>query len=237
MALSVLSSRRRAWARRSLRTRSLKFWPVARLKYLEKVGSGIPTRGNRYAHEVAQDDLFAQLLLDCMDGEATPTLQPVPGIDLDEYKHTLIERFSNGHIRDTLVRLCAESSDRIPTWLLPVIRINLAQGGEVRRSTGMRSLNGRSLRETALRTLPIVTGAVCAMDMYGVLVDPQGQVFFLVSSMTAMIFGVAAFSSASVGLKHPRGGGTAPASKATLSCSPEELTYGFVTRHLEGGVN
>lgn len=93
--------------------------------------------GYRYAHEVCQDPLFAQFLLDYMDKEATPTLQPVPGIDLDEYKHTLIERFSNEHVRDTLARLCAESSDRIPKWLLPVIRINLENGGEIRRSAAI----------------------------------------------------------------------------------------------------
>jgi mannitol 2-dehydrogenase len=57
----------------------------------------------------------------------------VPGVDLDEYKHTLIERFSNPHIRDTIARLCAQSSDRIPKFLLPVIRQQLATGGEIRR--------------------------------------------------------------------------------------------------------
>ena len=93
--------------------------------------------GYRYAHEVAQDHLFAQFLLDYMDKEATPTLQPVPGIDLNDYKHTLIERFSNEHIRDTLARLCAESSDRIPKWLLPVIRTNLEAGGEILRSAAI----------------------------------------------------------------------------------------------------
>ncbi|MET1089625.1 MAG: mannitol dehydrogenase family protein [Arthrobacter sp.] len=93
--------------------------------------------GYRYAHEVCQDPLFAQFLLDYMDKEATPTLQPVPGIDLDDYKRTLIERFSNEHVRDTLARLCAESSDRIPKWLLPVIRINLQNGGEIQRSAAI----------------------------------------------------------------------------------------------------
>jgi mannitol 2-dehydrogenase len=93
--------------------------------------------GYRYAHEVCQDPLFAQFLLDYMDKEATPTLQPVPGIDLDNYKHTLIERFSNEYVRDTLARLCAESSDRIPKWLLPVIRLNLENGGEIHRSTAI----------------------------------------------------------------------------------------------------
>jgi len=69
-----------------------------------------------------------------MDHEATPTLAPVPGVDLQQYKLQLIERFANPEIRDTLARLCAESSDRIPKWLLPVIREQLATGGEIARS-------------------------------------------------------------------------------------------------------
>jgi mannitol 2-dehydrogenase len=93
--------------------------------------------GYRYAHEVAQDPLFARFLLDYMDKEATPTLQPVPGIDLEAYKRTLIERFSNEHVKDTLARLCAESSDRIPKWLLPVIRANLELEGEIHRSAAI----------------------------------------------------------------------------------------------------
>jgi mannitol 2-dehydrogenase len=72
-----------------------------------------------------------------MDREATPTLPPVPGIDLEEYKQTLLARFSNPNVRDTVARLCAESSDRIPKWLLPVIRQNLATGGEIKRSAAI----------------------------------------------------------------------------------------------------
>ena len=90
--------------------------------------------GYQLVHEVAQDPLFAEFLLSYMDVEATPTLQPVPGIDLEDYKRTLIVRFSNAGVRDTVARLCAESSDRIPTWLLPVVRENLAHGGQVHRA-------------------------------------------------------------------------------------------------------
>ncbi len=93
--------------------------------------------GYRYAHEAARDPIIAQFLLDYMDKEASPTLHPVPGVDLEAYKHTLIERFSNEHVRDTLARLCAESSDRIPKWLLPVIRENLEQGGDIHRSAAI----------------------------------------------------------------------------------------------------
>jgi mannitol 2-dehydrogenase len=40
-------------------------------------------------------------------------------------------------VKDTVARLCAESSDRIPKWLLPVIRHNLETGGEILRSTAV----------------------------------------------------------------------------------------------------
>jgi len=75
--------------------------------------------GYRLVHEVAQDPLFANFLLDYMNHEATPTLAPVPGIDLEGYKHQLIERFSSAAVRDTVARLCAESSDRIPQFCFP----------------------------------------------------------------------------------------------------------------------
>jgi mannitol 2-dehydrogenase len=67
-----------------------------------------------------------------MNREATPTLAPVPGINLEEYKHQLIARFSNAAVRDTVARLCAKGSDRIPNFLLPVIQENLAAGRDVR---------------------------------------------------------------------------------------------------------
>ncbi|WP_433734664.1 mannitol dehydrogenase family protein [Nocardia sp. CA-129566] len=87
--------------------------------------------GYRLVHEAAQDPVFQRFLMRYMDREATPTLHPVPGVDLDRYKHTLIERFANPAIGDTIARLCAESSDRIPKWLLPVVRRQLATGGEI----------------------------------------------------------------------------------------------------------
>jgi mannitol 2-dehydrogenase len=93
--------------------------------------------GYRLVHEVAQDQLFANFLLDYMNREATPTLAPVPGIDLDAYKLQLIERFSNAAVRDTVARLCARSSERIPTWLVPVIRENLAAGRDVTLSAAV----------------------------------------------------------------------------------------------------
>jgi mannitol 2-dehydrogenase len=94
--------------------------------------------GYRYAHEVCSDPEFVDFLLNYMDFEGTPTLHPVEGIDLFKYKRTLIERFANPEVRDTLARLCAESSDRIPKWLLPVVREQLKMDDpQIRRSAAV----------------------------------------------------------------------------------------------------
>src|SRR3954452_10071185 len=66
--------------------------------------------GYRLVHEAAQDPLFQRFLVGYMEEEATPTLRPVPGIDLREYRESLIERFSNPAIRDTLARLAFDGS-------------------------------------------------------------------------------------------------------------------------------
>ncbi|WP_077489671.1 mannitol dehydrogenase family protein [Sinomonas mesophila] len=93
--------------------------------------------GHRAVHDVARHPLFARFLLRYMDEEATPTLAPVPGVDLDAYKRRLIERFSNEHVADTVARLCAESSDRIPKWLMPVVWENLEAGRPVELSAAI----------------------------------------------------------------------------------------------------
>jgi mannitol 2-dehydrogenase len=93
--------------------------------------------GHEYVHDAARDEPLRAVVRAYMDEEATPTLPPVPGVDLDEYKTTLIERFSNPGVRDTIPRLCAESSDRIPKWLVPVIRRRLEDGGDVRLSAAV----------------------------------------------------------------------------------------------------
>lgn len=112
--------------------------------------------GYRFAHEVTQNPLFAEFLLKYMKEEAIPTLDPVPGIDLDKYCRILIERFSNPEVRDTLARLCAESSDRIPKWLLPVVRSQLARGGEIRRSAGIVASWARYVEGVDEQGRPIV---------------------------------------------------------------------------------
>ncbi|GEK19601.1 mannitol dehydrogenase family protein [Cellulomonas xylanilytica] len=89
--------------------------------------------GETYVHDVCRDPLFVGFLLGYMRREAIPTLQAVPGIDLSEYCDQLIARFSSEAIRDTLARQVVDASDRIPKFLLPVVRAQLAAGGEIAR--------------------------------------------------------------------------------------------------------
>lgn len=86
--------------------------------------------GYSYVHEAMADQLIRQAVEQLME-EVTSTLQPVPGIDLDTYKKTLIERFANPKIRDQLPRLCFNSSAKLPKWVLSPLREKLQQGESI----------------------------------------------------------------------------------------------------------
>ena len=60
--------------------------------------------------------------------EVTPTLEPVPGIDLNAYKDTLVSRFSNKSIADTILRLTAFSSVRFTNFVLKPLSIAVQRG-------------------------------------------------------------------------------------------------------------
>ena len=87
--------------------------------------------GHTFAHEAATDPVIVRLLERFMREEAEPTLGPVPGVDLAAYEAELIERFANPYVRDTLLRLATDASDRIAKFVLPVVRDRLAAGGGI----------------------------------------------------------------------------------------------------------
>src|SRR5699024_12210695 len=68
--------------------------------------------GYTFAHEAMANADIAAYLRRYMDEEGTPSLAPLPGIDLDAYKDSLMERFSKPEIGDTATSPVAESSDR-----------------------------------------------------------------------------------------------------------------------------
>lgn len=90
--------------------------------------------GETYVHDVCRDELFAAFLRGYMEREARPTLAPVPGVDLDAYCAELMRRFSSEAISDTLARQIVDGSERIPKFLLPVVREQLRTGRLIDRS-------------------------------------------------------------------------------------------------------
>jgi mannitol 2-dehydrogenase len=91
-------------------------------------------KGYRFVHETMNDPLFVRYMRAYMDLDVTPQLSAVPGIDLTEYKNTLVARFSNQAIADQLERVCSDGSSKFPKFTVPTINRLIADGRETRRA-------------------------------------------------------------------------------------------------------
>jgi len=81
------------------------------------------------------DPIWAKFMRQFMDKEATPVLGKIEGIDLEKYKDSLEERFANPNIKDSVSRICSESSAKVPKFLIPTLKENLASGGSIKYTT------------------------------------------------------------------------------------------------------
>jgi mannitol 2-dehydrogenase len=91
-------------------------------------------KGYRFVHETMNDPLFVRYMRAYMDLDVTPQLAPVPGIDLTDYKDTLVARFSNQAIADQLERVCSDGSSKFPKFTIPTINRLIADGRETKRA-------------------------------------------------------------------------------------------------------
>ena len=73
------------------------------------------------------DPVFAAYVTRLMDAEVTPLIPCPEGIDLDDYKAVLVQRFANPAIADRLSRLCRRGSTKLPQHLIPSLRQALAE--------------------------------------------------------------------------------------------------------------
>ncbi|HEY8613512.1 MAG TPA: mannitol dehydrogenase family protein [Roseomonas sp.] len=84
--------------------------------------------GYRFVHQAMEDARLRAYMAALMGRETGPTLAPVPGVDLAEYKQTLIARFANPAIEDTVERI---NTDAPINLLVMPIEASLAIGGGV----------------------------------------------------------------------------------------------------------
>lgn len=88
--------------------------------------------GYEHVDSVMGNPEFALFLERFLDEEASPVLPRVSGVDVADYKRTLIGRFSNPAIRDQVARLCLDGSSKFPIFVLPTIAAQISSGGSTR---------------------------------------------------------------------------------------------------------
>jgi mannitol 2-dehydrogenase len=75
--------------------------------------------GYRQTAEAMADPLIYTYIQQLMRDEIAPLLPTVPGLNIDRYRRTLLERLANPRISDQLSRLAARGSTKMPSYLLP----------------------------------------------------------------------------------------------------------------------
>lgn len=120
--------------------------------------------GFRFVDEAMSDSVVRTFVQRYMD-EITPTIPPVPGIDIPMYKATLIERFSNEAIRDQVQRLAEDGSKKIQNFMVPPLEEQLVAG----------------------RPTQAIAFALAAWFRYLRGVDEQGRVIEIVDPMRDLL--------------------------------------------------
>lgn len=111
--------------------KDVKPYEKMKLRLLNAGHSVLGILGSLHGHPTIstcmEDAVFQEFMRQFMDHEATPTLDPVPGINLSQYKDSLAARFGNKNIKDSVERICSESSAKLPKFLFETITENLNQ--------------------------------------------------------------------------------------------------------------
>ncbi len=88
--------------------------------------------GITYVHDAVLDSRIATFIRALMNKESAPNLVAPAGIDLDDYQESLLRRFSNPAIADTIARLCLDGTGKFPTFIVPSMEAQLQKNGSVR---------------------------------------------------------------------------------------------------------
>ncbi|CUF54710.1 mannitol dehydrogenase, putative [Bodo saltans] len=135
--------------------------------------------GLQHIHETMQCVSLRELMIQLMDRETGPTVPPVAGINLKEYKSILVERFANVAILDTVDRVATDAPlavlvaalhDRIVAMgaaaeaKSPLLILSIASW--VLRASGGKGETGRAISvRHPLKEQLASTSAKCANDL------------------------------------------------------------------------
>jgi D-arabinitol 4-dehydrogenase len=82
--------------------------------------------GHAYIHEALADATIRTMAWQYITADVIPCLSPSP-VDLERYRDTVLERFGNAHIRDTVERVAADGFAKLPGFIAPTIGERIAR--------------------------------------------------------------------------------------------------------------
>ncbi|MCP1201060.1 mannitol dehydrogenase family protein [Notoacmeibacter sp. MSK16QG-6] len=87
--------------------------------------------GYTYVDEAIADPDISDWFGALQHREIMPTVRLAPGIDPEKYFWTIVRRFANPELGDTIPRLCMDGANRQPKFILPIVDARLKTGGTV----------------------------------------------------------------------------------------------------------
>ena len=106
-------------------------YELMKLRLLNGSHSTLAYLGYLAGHETIADAVGRNVLRKVVSRlmeEATITLKPLPGFDLDAYKASLLDRFANPALRHRTWQIAMDGSQKLPPRLVAISRDRLARG-------------------------------------------------------------------------------------------------------------
>jgi mannitol 2-dehydrogenase len=90
-------------------------------------------KGYRKVDEAMRDEQIVEYIRNFMDIDITPLVPPPPNTDLERYKQTLLERFTNRSVSDQVARLCFDGISKFPVYIMPNLAKMIDEGKDLSR--------------------------------------------------------------------------------------------------------
>lgn len=110
-------------------TDNVEVFENAKLRVLNGLHSALAyigtLRGYETVYQAISDQTIKSFLIDLLDNEIIPTLEPVKGLDIYQYSRDIIARFENPKIKHLLRQIACDGSIKIPVRTLAPLAENI----------------------------------------------------------------------------------------------------------------
>ncbi len=84
-----------------------------------------------YVHEALENKIVKEFLDNVITHEIIPLLKDIVDVNLQEYYQTILTRFNNPYIKDTITRICIDNSSKIPKFIVQSIKDAIKKNSSV----------------------------------------------------------------------------------------------------------